>query len=208
MSAIALDSLEAFVPPPGTAAPSRLEEFFLTDNNLEQFDWSVMMPLADTIKHVSVMMCGVRQIQLSRFFSMRRIESVNLAGNNLTTVDSRFLDSLTQSHGRPGLSLQYNPVCTSDIRCRCASLLNLWNWLINASTPVTEFEPGVMIHWQIMDGVTCGNYTDAHGGSLYNRFQVGKDDGSGRTYTGREIQLLARWWLDDGKYSTNLFNTL
>ncbi|XP_055349871.1 uncharacterized protein LOC129596569 [Paramacrobiotus metropolitanus] len=206
LSAIALDALEAFVPPPGRGAPpSRLEAFSLTDNYLEQLDWSMMQPLADTIKHVSVMMCGVRQLHLSRFFSMRRIESVNLAGNNLTSVDSRFLDSLTQSHGRPGLSLHCNPLCTSDVRCRCAPLSNLWSWFTNASTRVTEIEPGIMINWQVGDGVTCGQYTDTHGGSLYNRFRIEKDDESGRTYTGRDVQILARWMLDGWKSATNLF---
>ncbi|XP_055345032.1 uncharacterized protein LOC129592904 [Paramacrobiotus metropolitanus] len=195
LSAIALDAMEAFVPTPGNILTSSVEEIGIGDNTLPHFDWSVFIPLADTIKRVSLMTSDVQQVYLSRLFTMRRIEFVDLGGNNLTTVDNRFLDCLTQSGWRPGLNLQYNPLCTSDIWCLCPSMFHLWDWL--TKTPrITEAEPGVMVNWRNQDGVTCGNFSDTHQGYFHDRFKVDENGGSGKMYKNWDVQTLARWQLD------------
>ncbi|XP_055340933.1 uncharacterized protein LOC129590004 [Paramacrobiotus metropolitanus] len=191
MTAIALDALEAFVPPPGNTLPSQLEWILINGNSLQHFDWSVFMPLADTIKHIALETNDIHQVYPSRLFVMRRVESVSLAGNNLTVVDSRFLDSLVQAGWRSGLNLGYNPLCTTDVLCRCPSLFSLWDWLTNARARITQVEPGVKVNWRFTDGLTCGNYTDILQGDVFHRFSVSEKGGLGKAYKGVEVEALA-----------------
>ncbi|XP_055356260.1 uncharacterized protein LOC129601466 [Paramacrobiotus metropolitanus] len=187
---VALDEGLKF--PARKAWTPKLRTVDISYNKVPLIDWSIFQPLNRSIKEIFLIDDQIQIIFLSpehRPFVLHNVETVQLCGSKLFSLDNRFLRSIASSRGRPYLNLDRNIFCVTNNQCRCSELTNLWVWLkkrplghTHPSTAQNNVDSG--------DVVTCGNFTSGtvEDVNLTTRWE---DIQRGRRYRGSYVTALA-----------------
>ncbi|XP_055330696.1 uncharacterized protein LOC129583031 [Paramacrobiotus metropolitanus] len=118
VSAIDINAFATVGDRPGSALP-QLWSLTISHNNIATLDWSVFAPLMSSVKFIELENDNIQRIVRSRSYVVHSLESVRIVGNpNLTSIDDRFLRSVSSASRPPVLDLTDSPICSDSARCQ------------------------------------------------------------------------------------------